>query len=218
MYERDDWTLFRVLTTLCQQAGVTPGQLRGVVIKELMDNALDVCDDARFGWSKDRGYYVEDSGAGIPGTPEEIAGLFSFGRSLASSKLERLPTRGALGNGLRVVAGGVYVSGGRLTVSTRNQRLSLMPQEDGTTAFTVEPVDYPVGTRVEVWLGPAIPDDPACFSGAALAQQMACGHSQYRGKTSPHWYDPDTFFELVRAAGERPGASAKRSRGGQRRP
>lgn len=204
MYKRDDWTLFRVLTTLCQQAGVTSGQLRGVVVKELMDNALDVCDDARFGWTKDRGYYVQDSGPGIPGTPKEIAGLFSFGRSLASSKLERLPTRGALGNGLRVVAGAVYVSGGRLTVYTRNQRLSLMPQEDGTTAFTVEPVDYPVGTRVEVWLGPAIPDDPACFTAATFAQQMARGHSQYRGKTSPHWYDPDTFFELVRAAGDRP--------------
>src|SRR3712207_9128722 len=44
-------------------------------------------------------------GDGIPGDDAEIAALFSINRPLTSSKYLRRPTRGALGNGLRVVAG-----------------------------------------------------------------------------------------------------------------
>lgn len=204
MYVREDWTLFRTLPTLCQKAGVSPDRLRRVVMKELTDNALDVSDNARIGQTEDGGYFVQDEGPGIPGSPDEIAALFSLNRPLTSSKLERLPSRGALGNGLRVVAGAVYVSGGRLTVYTRNQRLHLTPREDGSTAVEVEPIDFPTGTRVEVWLGPAIPDDPDPLELARLSMFMADGHSTYRGKTSPHWYDPDTFYELLQAAGEEP--------------
>ena len=43
----------------------------------------------------------------------------SIRRPFISSKLLRMPTRGALGNGLRVVAGVVLASGGRLVVATR---------------------------------------------------------------------------------------------------
>ena len=42
-----------------------------------------------------RRYFVDDDGPGIDGTPEEIARLFSIRRPLVSSKLLRLPTRGA---------------------------------------------------------------------------------------------------------------------------
>ena len=66
------------------------------------------------GQLEDGGWYVEDDGPGIAGEPADIARLFSIRRPLVSSKLLRLPTRGALGNGLRVVAGAVLASGGRL--------------------------------------------------------------------------------------------------------
>ena len=69
----------------------------------------------------DGGYFVEDDGGGIDGTPEEIARLFSIARPMVSTKLLRLPTRGALGNGLRVVAGAVLASDGFLVVTTRNR-------------------------------------------------------------------------------------------------
>ena len=61
----------------------------------------------------------------------------------------RLPTRGALGNGLRVVAGAVLASGGRLTVKTRGRALRLRPRDaDGTTeAEHVRPWKG-TGTRV----------------------------------------------------------------------
>ena len=53
---------------------------------------------------------------------------------MMSSKYLRLPTRGAVGNGLRVVAGAVLASGGTLTVITRDRRIELHPERDGTTS------------------------------------------------------------------------------------
>ena len=85
-----------------------------LVLKELTDNALDAGGTIYVGQLEDGGWYVEDDGRGIAGDPPDIARLFSIRRPLVSSKLLRLPTRGALGNGLRVVAGVVLASDGRL--------------------------------------------------------------------------------------------------------
>ena len=166
MFVREDWTLFRTLGTLCQKAGVPPQQLRRLVAKELIDNALDVVDlDAggplrvRAAEIDTRGFVVEDDGRGIDGTPEEIAALLSIRRPLVSSKLLRLPTRGALGNGLRVVAGAVLASGGRLAVWTRDRRLSLFPQDSGETRVEWPPADMPHGSRGVIDMCAAIPDD-----------------------------------------------------------
>ena len=60
-------------------------------------------------------------------------GCSRIARPMVSTKLLRLPTRGALGNGLRVVAGAVLASGGSLVVITRNRRIELRPERDGTT-------------------------------------------------------------------------------------
>jgi hypothetical protein len=68
----------------------------------LADNGLDSGANVRVG-KVDGGYFVEDDGSGID--PDDVARLFSIARPMMSSKLWRLPTRGALGNGLRVVAG-----------------------------------------------------------------------------------------------------------------
>jgi hypothetical protein len=54
--------------------------------------------------------FVEDDAPGSD--PEDIARMFSIRRPMVSTKLLRLPTRGAFGNGLRVIAGAVLVSGG----------------------------------------------------------------------------------------------------------
>src|SRR5262249_45469885 len=107
-YTREDWTLFRSVRTISQLSGVPPELLRRLVVKELSDNALDVSGACRVGELPGGGFYVEDDGPGISGNPEEVARLFSFRRPLISSKVKRLPTRGALGNGLRVVAGAVF--------------------------------------------------------------------------------------------------------------
>src|SRR5688572_19181002 len=104
-FTREDWTLFRTLGTLSQKAGVPIAVIPQVVAKELADNALDVAGAVTIGQIPNRnGFYVTDYGDGISGNDEDIARLFSVSRPLVSSKLLRLPTRGALGNGLRVVA------------------------------------------------------------------------------------------------------------------
>lgn len=41
LFERDDWRLFTSYTTLPQKAGVSKDDLDRVMLKELMDNALD---------------------------------------------------------------------------------------------------------------------------------------------------------------------------------
>src|SRR5258708_26138347 len=111
-FEREDWSLFRTLDGLQQRAGVSKNELSGLVLKELADNGLD--NGAKVTVESlpyEGGYVVEDDGTGIDGAPEDIARLFSISRPMVSSKLLRLPTRGALGNGLRVVAGAVLASG-----------------------------------------------------------------------------------------------------------
>jgi hypothetical protein len=132
-FEREDWALFRTVEGLQQKAGVPKQKLRRLTLKELVENGLDESERVRVGELPDGGYFVEDDGKGIAGTPDEIAGLFSISRPLVSTKLLRLPTRGALGNGLRVVAGAVLASSGVLVVVTRNRRIELQPQHDGTT-------------------------------------------------------------------------------------
>jgi hypothetical protein len=169
-----------------------------VVIKELTDNALDNSGDCELSFA-DRAVVVEDGGPGIPGDDEEIARLFSMSRPMTSSKYLRLPTRGALGNGLRVVVGAVAVTGGRLSVATRGRKLEIVPdvQTGRSTAIRVGDFDGP-GTRIEVVLGKPLeltPDDMD-LAEIAIAVARAQG-KRYIGKTSPHWYDTESFFELL---------------------
>jgi hypothetical protein len=203
-FERADWTSFRTIEGLQQKAGVSKNELRQLALKELADNALDTGTKVRLGQFSPAGfagdgYIIEDGGPGIEGTPEKIARLFSIARPLVSTKLLRLPTRGALGNGLRVVAGSVLASGGSLVVTTRNRRIKLRPEHDGTTTVvTVEPADFPVGTRIEIAFGSALPRYSA-LEWAELACDKLGGGQPYLGRSSPHWYDVTQFHELLSA-------------------
>ncbi len=201
MFEREDWKLFRTLATLSQKAGVTVAELPALVAKELADNALDTLADCRVGLLPDNGFWVEDDGEGIEGTDEEIAELFSIGRPLRSTKLRRLPTRGALGNGLRVVAGAVLASGGSLRVRTKGRTLWLQPQDDGTTLVQQIGRSDLEGTRIEVTFGPALKVTSSTLDWAWQAAALGGGESRYSGKSSPHWYDSESFYELLQAAG-----------------
>ncbi len=116
-FQREDWSLFRTLEGLQQRAGVPKERLRRLVRKELTDNGLDTGAEVSVGELPGGSYYIEDDGPGIE--PGEVASLFSIARPMVSTKLLRLPSRGALGNGLRVVAGAVLASNGSLTVVTR---------------------------------------------------------------------------------------------------
>jgi hypothetical protein len=197
-FERPDWTSFRTLEGLQQKAGVAQDKLIRLVLKELADNALDTGTAVQVG-EIDGGYFIEDSGPGLD--PNEVASLFSISRPLASTKMLRLPTRGALGNGLRVVIGAVLASGGKLTVITRGVKLELKPQRDGTTTVAKRSASKrQIGTRVEISFGPALPHDPHALFWASFAVRLAKGGSSYSGQSSPYWYDAPNFHELLSAS------------------
>jgi hypothetical protein len=202
--EKPDWALFRTLDGLGQKAGVAPNCLRRLVLKELVDNGLDT--GARVTIKDDASWYIiEDNGPGMDGTPQQVADLFSIDRALRSSKQLRKPRRGALGNGLRVVAGAIIASGGgHLTIWTRDQRLTIAPLADGGSAVKAESVDFPTGTKIQIAFGPHLPQDPDALSWARAAIVMSWGGLEYDGKTSPHWYDAGSFYELVHWSGRRP--------------
>ena len=200
MFEREDWELFRTLDGLSSKAGVPRERIAALVAKELMDNALDSnkgesCD---VGLLDGNGFFVQDSGPGLD--PAQVGDLFSIKRPLKSTKLLRLPSRGALGNGLRVVASAVLATGGKLKVFTRGQVMNLVPFSDGTT--TIEVIgEYSVeGTRVEVHLGPdAGPINRNTLMWARGARVFS-GGQYYKGKVSPWWYTSRDFHELCLAA------------------
>lgn len=198
-FTREDWTLFRSLGTLPAVAGVSVDLLPRLVAKELVDNALDAgatCD-ARI--MPTGALCVKDDGPGIPGAPAEIATLFSINRPLRSSKQLRLPTRGALGNGLRVVAGLVTATGGTIRVWTNGMALDLKPREDGGTDVESRAAETS-GTRVEVCLGNGSEFNHGSMRWAYRALTMASA-PRYKGLSSPQWYDADAFFELCQAYG-----------------
>jgi hypothetical protein len=205
-FEREDWTSFRTVEGLMQKAGVPKELLSRLVLKEITDNALDTGAKVEVGeLSKRRGYFVEDTGNGIDGTPQQIAHLFSIHRPMVSTKYIRLPQRGALGNGLRVVASAVLVSNGSLAVIARNQRIELRPERDGsTTVVSVKTVRHPVGTRIEISFGSALPCDEDTLSWALIACRLAGWGKSYTEKSSPWWYDLPNFRELLSSAGDTP--------------
>ena len=200
MFVREDWTLFRNLSTLSQKAGVPVSQLRRLVVKELVDNALDASGSVEFGKTGANTYWVEDRGSGIPGDAAAIASLFSVRRPLTSTKIVRLPVRGALGNGLRVVVGAVLASGGTLEVQTRGVRYHLQPRDDGSTTILSQKPVTSTRTRITVTLPEGVPPDDGDLMLAKLAQEFAFAKT-YTGKSSPYWYDSDSFHELMQAAG-----------------
>ncbi len=185
-----DWTKFRNLETLPQKAGVSRDKLGLLVAKELADNALDHCGNCEVGYVEPNGIYVKDQGKGI--NPELLAELFSINRPFLSSKILRMPTRGALGNGLRVVSGAVIASGGSLYVSTRGQRYQIHFQADGTSTAKKVGDSPHTGTKIEIQFGHSLKPD---LHWAELAIQYNQG-GEYKGKTSGYWYTSEAFYEL----------------------
>jgi hypothetical protein len=193
-FVREDWTQYRSLERLSQRAGVTTEYILPLVVKELIDNAWDAsASDVTLDKRDDGTVIVSDDGPGID--PNQIGRMFSVNRPLESSKLWRLPTRGALGNGLRVVTGAVMASQGKLTVITRGNKCRVIPnQETGESLVSIKPVEKEIGTSVEI----NIPNldskkDPFMWEGLH-------GVPKYKGKTNFHWYSVDNLHELFSAA------------------
>jgi hypothetical protein len=64
VYERDDWHLFLDRETLSQKAGCQPNELPALVLKELVDNALDAGANVTLNHDG-KHWIVADDGPGI---------------------------------------------------------------------------------------------------------------------------------------------------------
>lgn len=192
IYETADWRLFTDLATLPQKAGCQPQHLCQIVLNELVCNGLDAGTTVKLDRFGDV-WCVSDDGPGID--PQRVPLYFAVNRPLRSSKLRRLPLRGMLGNGLRVVAGAVIAADGSLVVETRGHRLTLAlcPQTGKTNIAADEPVPERPGVTVLLSIGPANPKDgDLARASIAIAQHGKV----YNGPSSPWWYGAKDLHKL----------------------
>lgn len=192
LYQTEDWQLFLDPATLPQKAGCQPGDLRKIVLKELVDNGLDAGASVHL-YYRDGSWVVADDGPGLD--PADVPRLFAVNRPLTSSKLRRLPLRGMLGNGLRVVTGAVAATSGSLAVVTRGHRLVLAVCPATGKSLIVSDTRAPPepGLSVFISLGGSTPTD----SLLAHATLVAAKHGQnYVGPSSPWWYGVGDIHRL----------------------
>jgi hypothetical protein len=204
---RPDTLQFRSIEGTCRMAGVPSHRLRRLIAKEATDNALDACDragrpgmasiDSDTAFDVDR-YTVTDQGGGIEGDPVALADLFSTERAMLSGKYWRMPTRGVLGNGLRVLCAAVALSEGTITVESRGRRTVLRPRRIGPTEIVERTLsDVATGTRITYTLADTIPADAYDLADAQRAIWIA-QHAgpPYARHASPHWIDADHLVEV----------------------
>lgn len=198
-FVRTDASLFLHPDRLSQKAGAPKNLLRRMAIKELVDNALDAAETASLVDIDPDTFVVADDGPGI--APEKVPTLFSVTRSMMSTKLIRRPTRGAVGNGLRVATGAAFASGGTLTIESRGDRQELaFDRGTGDTIVTARSdSDLSGGTRITIQFGPALPRDSFVRRWADMAIRLA-GPSAKPMLTHPDWYSEAAFSELIDAA------------------
>jgi hypothetical protein len=188
VHETPDWRLFLDPETLPQKAGCEPDKNAALVLKELVDNALDEDAKATIRYEPNTRYWIiSDNGPGLD--PDRVPELFAVNRPLRSSKLKRLPKRGMLGNGLRVVMAWAR----QLIVQTRGVRLSLIVDESTGHTTVVDRHGIPDAPGLVVVVRADGPDD------GALAKRTI-GLSEhgfvYVGPSSPWWYGPGDFSRL----------------------
>jgi DNA topoisomerase VI subunit B len=158
---------------LTAQVGHLPRDWPLVILKELVDNALDACEDAGtppkvlVAVNAD-GITVADNGPGIPA--ETIEGVLDFAARVSSREAYVSPTRGAQGNALKTIVAMPYVLDGSLglvEVTARGTKHAIAFKADRIRQVPV--IDHQqarsgprkTGTTVRVaWPNSACPLDP----------------------------------------------------------
>ena len=197
-YTTEEWRDYLSPSTLARKAGADIDDLPAMVLKELADNAADAGARPTLKRGAGDGWIVSDDGPGID--PADVQKLFSVNRPLWSQKNKRLPSRGMLGNGLRVCMGWAR----RAIVTTRGVRMRL--EVDGLTGGTVVLAreSVPLSPGVTVELPGHLPWDQG-YQGqdirlAKLVIDAACVGDDYSGPSSPWWYGALDFARLLLTA------------------
>ena len=131
---------------LTAQTGHATAQWPIVVLKELVDNALDACEEANVAPEveivvDDTGITVIDNGPGIPA--ETIAAVLDYSVRVSSREAYIAPDRGAQGNALKTIVAMPFVldgKAGRLTVTAGGIRHEIVVRVD---PIRQAPVDHP---------------------------------------------------------------------------
>jgi hypothetical protein len=198
-FVRTDASLFLHPDRLSQKAGAPKHHLRRMAIKELVDNALDAAPSATLTEIDPDTFVITDDGPGLD--PARVAELFSVTRPMMSTKLLRRPTRGAVGNGLRVATGAAFASGGQIAVESRGVRQVLgFDRATGETVVLERGASViRTGTRIVVVFGAALPADSRAtmWGNEAIALAGAAADPML---THPNWYSEAAFDELRLAA------------------
>lgn len=205
LFRYSDAHEFTTKAGLCRKAGVKEEDLLKIVAKELTDNALDavekagvVAETVRVGLLPGKGFFVQDGAGGF--SRDGMLEFWRVDRGYTSSKRLRLPTRGALGNGLRVVAGAVIAFGAALTVHTQGVRYRLELRAEGGPVILEEAESSYQGTRIEI----SFPDDPLdeeTLEWANRAVSLSSG-GYFPWKTSPYWYTAQDLHEILKATAD----------------
>src|SRR4051794_13297177 len=213
LFRREDYLDFIDLGRLPKKAGVPGHMLRHLIVKELSDNALDACDRAErpgaveISVDADGNLIVADHGTGIDKAPQELAtDVYCVARPMVSSKLLRKASRGAIGNGLRCCMGWLTATQGMLQVRTGRYHVTLKPERDGTTHIVdAEEIDPVPGTRLKVIAGEQrFEDKHLAWARDAIELARRSGEPAFKRKPSAHWFDVDTFHDLLMTADGNP--------------
>src|SRR5215216_5491370 len=152
---------------LRKQTTQPPEKFGSVVIKELIDNALDACEGAgvvpevtiRTVEGAVKGHVritVSDNGPGIP--PEVVGKMLNFETRTSDKAAYRSPTRGAQGNALKTVVGIPHALGSSepVVIEARGIRHVIEPMVDPAgnvrVAHEMQNSEGSAGTRVTVTL------------------------------------------------------------------
>ena len=148
---------------LSMQLGAEPSRWGLLLLKELIDNALDACETAgtapHIGITlSPRGFVVEDNGPGLPSSTLEQA--LDYRVRVSDKAYYISPTRGQLGNALKCLWAAPYAidreSPGRVTVTSHGAThhiavsVDSIAQEPQTTHTVTEAPFVKSGTIIEV--------------------------------------------------------------------
>ncbi len=143
---------------LIAQTGHKPGDWPVVVLKEMLDNALDACEEARISPEiavivKDGTIEVSDNGPGIP--PEVVEGVLDFTTRVSSREAYVAPDRGAQGNALKTIVAMPFVLAGErrgpvVEISARGVRHEIgLGVDPIRQRARIRHSPHPDGSRVE---------------------------------------------------------------------
>ncbi len=154
-------------TELQRQTGQSSHLFAAVVLKELVDNALDAAETAsrapEVNIDVRRGagltIAVSDNGCGM--APDTVARILNYTTRTSDKSVYRSPTRGAQGNALKTVLGIPFALGGQapVAIESRGVQHAIAARLDLAQRLRIEHTQgttpTQLGTRVEVTL-PAV--------------------------------------------------------------